>query len=319
MRRISGRIATVMAAVLLVSCAVVFGAAATCSASEPSDSASTPSAAAMASVLQQPFALDFGAAVGASRVAALAPIVDAEAMMAPAAAAQRFPLGANQEPAWQFGIAPYLWFAALDGDIGAGALEGDMSTDFSDAVKDLDFGYGIRLEAKNGAWSVLLDLAQLDLDDKDSLKGSRVDLDAEILVGDLNFLLEIIQQERYSFEILAGGRYSDVDNDIKVRGGASSSSSEEWFDPTIGARIRANLGEGADASVRADYGGFDLGGDDKDTSWQIVAELLFKSGSYDLGFGYRHLVQEFEQGTGNDAFSWDQEIVGPTVMLNIRF
>ncbi len=229
----------------------------------------------------------------------------------------RFPTWQDQQQnaGWSFALTPYVWFAAMDGDQMIDGLEGNQGTDFSDAISDLEFAPGLRVEMTSGQFGFLIDGTLVDISDRDSQKGSRVDVDSELILVDAMMLMRLTQSESFDVALTAGGRYTHADTKVKVRGGSRASDTEDWFDPTIGARVRGPLASGIDFVVRGDYGGFNIGSGD-DRSWQVVGELLYDlGGGSRIGVGYRHLVQEYESQSGNSTFEWDQEIAGPTVVL----
>lgn len=261
------------------------------------------------------------ASVSVDPIDSLPPLTFGAAAREPIAALEpmqpRFPMWQDQQQGsgWSFALTPYLWFAGIEGDQSVDGLEGDQGTSVSDAVSDLDFAPGLRVEMTSGQFGFLIDGTLVDLSDKDSQKGSRVDVDSEIILVDAMMLMRLTQSESVDIALTAGGRYTHADAKVKVRGGSRASDSEDWFDPTIGARIRGPLTNGIDFVLRGDYGGFNIGSGD-DLSWQVVGELLYDlGGGSRLGIGYRHLVQEYESQSGNSTFEWDQEIAGPTVVL----
>ena len=62
-----------------------------------------------------------------------------------------------QEGEWQYKLTPYLWAMGIDGDIGVRNATIPVDVKFSDAVKDMDVGGMLAMEANNGTWGVLLD------------------------------------------------------------------------------------------------------------------------------------------------------------------
>jgi hypothetical protein len=67
---------------------------------------------------------------------------------------------------WSFDFTPYLWGAAMEGSVGAGALPTiniDMS--FSDILDHLDAGLMGAFEARKGRWGILLDAIYMKIED----------------------------------------------------------------------------------------------------------------------------------------------------------
>ncbi len=247
-----------------------------------------------------------------------APSTFARVPAAPAAA--QFPFAAEPQGAsdWSFVFAPYVWFHGIDGDLGIGGLDGALDEDFMDAVEDLEFAPAGRIEARNGGWAVLVEASYSEFDDRDSLKGSRLDVEGEFFISDFAVLFGLGQNQSFGLELLAGARYYHVDGDLRVRGGSRESGTEDWLDPIVGGRLRAPLGDGVEFTARGDVGGFDVSG--SDSTWQAIGELIFSAGeNTKIGVGYRHLDFEYDGGRGPNRFEFDGEIAGPTLSLVLRF
>lgn len=77
------------------------------------------------------------------------------------------PAGAEtQAGAWQYELTPYLWGAAMRGDVQSGHLPKigvDMS--FGEIVDILDFGLMGAFEARNGRWGLLSDMVYMKVSD----------------------------------------------------------------------------------------------------------------------------------------------------------
>jgi len=67
---------------------------------------------------------------------------------------------------WHFELTPYLWGAAMDGTVGAGALPPTgVHTSFSDILENLDPGFMGAFEARKNRWGLLFDAVYMKLED----------------------------------------------------------------------------------------------------------------------------------------------------------
>ena len=65
---------------------------------------------------------------------------------------------------WQYEFTPYLWGAAMKGDVQGGALPKiSVDASFSDITKVLDFGLMGAFEARKGQWGLVFDAIYMDL------------------------------------------------------------------------------------------------------------------------------------------------------------
>jgi hypothetical protein len=117
------------------------------------------------------------------------------------------------------------------------------------------------------------------------------------------------------FESIVGVRYIDLSVDIRLFGplALQASGSEDWWDPFIGANIRAPLGEKWSFRGRADIGGFGVG---SDLAWQLEALFEWRmSARASLQLGYRAIDIDYEK----DGFVYDVLIQGPQAGVTFRF
>jgi len=72
---------------------------------------------------------------------------------------------AQADEPWQFQIAPYVWIAGLDGDVGVlpGVPPSSVDASFSDIVDNLDFGFMLAGEARKGRAGFLADILYTDI------------------------------------------------------------------------------------------------------------------------------------------------------------
>jgi hypothetical protein len=69
---------------------------------------------------------------------------------------------------WTFSVAPYLWGAGLEGDVGLfGRDPVDIDMSFGDIFDNLKFGGMVVAEAHNGTWGIVVDLVYVKIEDNE--------------------------------------------------------------------------------------------------------------------------------------------------------
>jgi len=136
-----------------------------------------------------------------------------------------------------------------------------------------------------------------------------------------------------SLDILGGGRYWHVDNEIDLdidislpRVGIDRTrerdvdSDKDLIDPFVGLRLETSVTKKLRFKIRGDIGGFDISNDTSDLSWQAVGLFEYDiSQRIVLGAGYRALDIRFEEGSGDDKNGIDATIHGPLLGVGFRF
>ena len=235
---------------------------------------------------------------------------------------------------WVVSTTPYFWVMFFEGDMTINGQTVDMSGlnvfDLLDAGS-LRFPPLVNyFEARKGRWGGYLDTTLLGLEfgASDISLGpgpvtAAVGLDftyALVNAGLIYTAAEWAQQNgTVAFDLMGGVRYTYYDMDLAVTigpVGASFSDTLDWWDITLGARLRGQNDNGWNWTLRGDIAGADL---ESNFSFQTVATVGrdFSVGRVDMSWvaGYRFLYQDWSKGT--DAV--DLASHGPLVGLNIHF
>jgi opacity protein-like surface antigen len=217
-----------------------------------------------------------------------------------------------QDGSWSCKLTPYLWTMGIDGDIGVRNAMIPVDVKFTDAVKDLDVGGMLAMEARNGDWGILLDGSYLNLsDDADTAIGTfRAELEQWIVQGAAIYRIQ--QNENITLDLGAGVRYVDIDVDVNVPSErADLDASEGWVDPILVARLRMQFAEKCFGMLVGDIGGF---GVESDLTWELTAATGYSlSETISLLLGYRYLDYDYEK----DDFTYDVATSG--IMLGVSF
>jgi len=219
----------------------------------------------------------------------------------------------NQD--WQFELTPYLWAAGLEGDVSTGGgmpVGSPVDNDYSFfALENLDLAGFLAFEAHRGRWRLLADGLYVGYSDTFSVGSVSTDLEVEgvVLEGALSYQLPQHEQ----VELIAGGRFFSIRNNIDLTPGPAGRDRKDWADPFVGARISHAFNEKWYASLRGDIGGF---GVSSDPMYNAAVTLGYRlNEQLTIKFGYRYLFADFEK----DRFNYDVSLSGFGLGLGIRF
>jgi hypothetical protein len=206
------------------------------------------------------------------------------------------PAGATEQ--WEFRIAPYLWLAGLNGDVGTLPGVPPSSVDASFA-----------------------DILYIDVAASGSTPGplfSTADLDSRVLLGTITGFWRAWSDDSSSVDLVAGGRFWSVDTRLRLGAGVlpatTVSHDENWLDPVVGFRVRGALGgERIFQSFGLVLGGFGIG---SDFMWDTDINLGYRwTDGFSTTIGYRYMDVDYSDG----GFIYDVAQHGPTVALSWNF
>ena len=216
-----------------------------------------------------------------------------------------------QEP-WQFRLSPYAWLAGLKGNIGTipgqPAVPVDVSA--SDALKDLEGGAMIMLDARKGRHGFLADFVYTNVESDTALVPAPINLNltstSKTTIATLAYQYELFRQEDTVVDVLAGLRYWRIDSELRFGGGLGIlagrgiRNKESWVDPGIGIKGRVPFGQSRFYfEGGAGVGGFGIG---SDRFYEFNANVGYQwSKSIGTTLGYRMFDVDYE----NDGYVYD--------------
>ena len=245
---------------------------------------------------------------------------------------------AAQQSGWQYEFTPYLWGAAMKGDVRIGNLPNvNVDMKFTDILDVLDFGLAGAFEARKDRWGFLFDSMYLKLSDAGTASqtgpapvGATFTASADVQVK-WTFLSAAVAyrvlEARSPVDIIGGLRYSktQVNADIGASlfgggpagfGGARTvarSGNVDWVDPYIGVRIQHPISDRWTLVGYADVGGFGVG---SDLSTQLSAGASYQySKTVSFKFGYRYRSGDYDK----DGLKVDMTLQGLYAGLGIHF
>jgi hypothetical protein len=226
-----------------------------------------------------------------------------------------FPGPAAAAGAWQFELTPYLWAAAIGGDLAASdgtpisaPAPGDASFFSLDNLEGAAF---LAFEARRDRWRLLFDALYVDFAD-DVRTGPLLTISERVTGYVLEAATGYQLESAPAWEIIAGARYFQIENDLQLQPGPRARTQKSWTDPFIGARFQHALADRWQLRARADLGGFVSAELMQNYAFEIDYQIA-KQASVRLG--YRYLATDFEKG----PFLFDISVKGPTLGVAIDF
>ena len=222
---------------------------------------------------------------------------------------------------WEFKLAPYLWFAGLEGDVatipGVPAAPIDVSP--SQALEDTEAALMLMFEARRGRHGMFADFIYTDVRSKDEVFPNlgvslRSISKSTILSGAYQY--RVVDGEAADLDILGGLRYWEVDSRLAFTGPlqVSGRNKEDWVDPFIGLKGRYGFGASRFyTSFGAVIGGFDVG------------SSLFYDLNVNLGYQWTDAIgtvvgyRLFDVDYDHKGFLWDVRQAGFGVGLAWSF
>jgi hypothetical protein len=232
---------------------------------------------------------------------------------------------------WKFVLAPYGWLSSLDGDATVRGVKVSVDSSGSDSLDDIDFVAQIYLEAMKDKWGILIDSTYLKTSTDADAGPIGAELENELALVDIAALYRFGRTPlggsggpTLAFEMLGGGRYLYLKNEIELEGRIARfnfqrdfQASKDLIDPVVGIQLRANLTKRLSFLVRGDIGGFGVG---TDFSWNASAIFGYQVLRHmNLAIGYRVLDIDYDTGSGSNKFEFDTTLSGPMIGLVFRF
>lgn len=218
------------------------------------------------------------------------------------AAAQYYDYSDGGDTEYQVSI--YSWIIDQEGDVTIDGTLIPVDVILDNFSKIWQRSLNGRIQARYGAWTILFDGRYIALRDD----GVNMDL----------VLLDLLGGYRVVkwFDIMAGGRYFNIDAELVSAENETFKGNQGWFDPVVGGRIIFPLARGLYVNLRGDVGGFGLG---SEFTWQGVGALSWRISNFSLSAGYRIWDVDYKSGSGENLFRYDVTTKGPGVGFTVHF
>jgi len=248
---------------------------------------------------------------------AFARAVVAGALVVAATASARAQTAPARDDEWHFVIAPYMWFAGLEGTLSVGdIIEVPVDVPFSDVISNFDIGLLAHFEGRKNRAGFAFDTLYLKVTAPVATTApilGRLDLSADVallMIEGLGFyrLATGGRSENPSHvDVVAGARYFKTSARLKTDSFETGKEKLDWVDALVGLRFRAPLGSRVALLGRGDIAGFG-----SKFTWNLEGDLaVLLSERWSLGAGWRHLDIEYDKGEGAARRVFDLAFDGP--------
>ncbi|RWE74772.1 hypothetical protein [Mesorhizobium sp.] len=228
----------------------------------------------------------------------------------------------QQDDGWTFTVAPYLWASGIKGESGLfGFSPQDVDVSFSDVLHHLKFGFMGLTEARNGPFTISTDIVYAKLDANvgtpKGILASNIDATVSTFMGTALGGYSVYYQDGTNFDLVAGARLWSVDNSFDFHGGVldgrSASDGDTWVDPVVGAKFKADVGNGIYLAGWGLVGGFGAG---SKSMWDVMGGAGYQfNDKMSMFVGYRAVHDNYS----HDGFVNKLTQQGPILGLTYQF
>lgn len=225
---------------------------------------------------------------------------------------------ADEDEGWNQTLVIYLLAPTLEGVVGIGPADGDVTLDPRDIMQSLNGAFLGMYAAEKGDWGVLADIVYMDL--KSDIQGQRDILSGEVQSTQTIAGLSLSYRLHEYARLLVGGMYTELDAALKIQGPLQTrrlGTTEHWIDPAVGLLYAAPIDDRWQFTGMFQYGGFGVA---SDRLLSLTLGLGYRfTDSTSLELGYRYLDFDYEDGAGLDRFRFDVKQHGPAVGFKFTF
>jgi len=218
---------------------------------------------------------------------------------------------ARAEGDWEVRVVPFVWATGLSGELGPAARPANVRLDFGDILEVTEAGFVGEIDVTyKDDWFFLMEGQYLELEESGTgPMGSRVKLESTFSISSFGVGKRVAE----NIDVYTGGRFFYMDTDVSLAGAGTIGSTEDWVDPIIGFRVRAQASEKLFIRLAMDVGGFGL---NSDITYAFGSNLNYVfNDKYSAIFGYRMLDVDYDKG----GFVFDAKMDGLLLGLGITF
>lgn len=214
--------------------------------------------------------------------------------------------GMTQEPqGWQFRIAPYAWLNGIEGTMTINDNDIDFDKSASDLIDAVEWGasaQGLVQYNRFLFWGAIdyFSLSTNELDVNDQPKRGKLDTEELLYEVAMGYLVDGFY-EGQTFELLAGARVLNIDNDLKIYAtGNTIRKDVDLADPIFIIRPYIPIFPSKIKNLTFVPTFAIGGGGDSDLVWELFPELQYQFTKTIAGrIGYRTVGYEFD-GKGDN-------------------
>ena len=222
---------------------------------------------------------------------------------------------------WTFTVAPYGWFAGLEGDVGARGRTTHVDESIGDILDKFDIGFMGVAEARYDRFGVFTDLVYVRLSDSGDtpfgILASSVDVTVKSLMWTAAGEYRLLDRPDASVDAFAGFRLFSLKNELDLNppgllAGLELSQTETWVDPIVGLKGQISI----TPQVYLTGWGLIGGGANSDIVWDVMGAVGYQfTKSFSAVIGYRAAGVDYE----NNGFVYDTVQQGPILGAVFRF
>ena len=221
--------------------------------------------------------------------------------------------GFTEEPqGLQFRIAPYIWYNGINGDVTINGNKIDFEKDASDLIKAVDWGVsaqGLVQYKRFLFWGAFdyFSLSTDELDAEDRPQHGKLDTDELLYEVAVGYLVDGFF-EGQTFELLAGVRVLNIDNDLTIYATGNTISKDiDLTDPIFVVRPYIPVFPSKIKNLALIPTFAIGGGGDSDLVWELFPEIQYQFTETIAGrLGYRTVGYEFD-GSGDNELDLNFE------------
>jgi hypothetical protein len=226
---------------------------------------------------------------------------------------------------WEFSVAGYFWAPDITGETDGD----DVIISLSDIIRTLDMTYMGSFGAKKDKLSFLTDVLYFDLQETQSstllqdpiFKLDLTDIELKAWIVTPMVAYEVVRKDHFDLSLMVGARYLWLEADLELREQLfaasrkySDSFSNHAWDGIVGVRGSYEMNEQWYVPFH-----FDVGTGDTDLTWQAYVGLMYRTGNWEVGGGYRYLTWDFDDSDPFGKAFKKLTVEGPMVGVKYNF
>jgi len=204
-------------------------------------------------------------------------------------------------------VTPYLWGAAIDGEVALGPVARDVDVEFSDLANVLSGAVLMHVEAQSDDHIVFGDLVWLAVEPEEEIAtiGGVAEAELDTTIIELGYA-----RDSDAFGLELGLRYWDLDLEIDPALAAGVVRGDSWTDVFGGFRNRREIAQRWMLTTRANLG---VGGSDLAVGFQMDFVRELERGNAFVA-GFKLLDVDYEQDSVRGIpFVLDTTFFGATI------
>jgi len=248
------------------------------------------------------------------------------------------PLIQQPRKRWEVILAVYQWAPDISGTTYTDGAATDVDISFSDLYDKLESSYMGYVEGRYDRWSLAVDASYVSFEETRTgpVAGTQLALGLDQTLVDVRLGFAVLcrtvgsanwgrccHPRTLTLDAVVGARYWNLELDadlVTPRGRTrAASSSEDWWDPYVGARFRWQFAKRWGMTLYGDVGGFGIE-DSSELTWNLQAHVrYFITRGFFVSAGYRALSVDRATGSGATHNGIDATYHGPILGVGFTF